>query len=203
VGIPGIAKSLTSVTLLLTPGFLSGQNDTPLTTKEKAEIRFWRIVNPMSVLGSTTGAAIEQWRDHPPEWGQGGAGYARRVGAGFGWITTQNMLGLLVDTKLHLDPRFRHSEKAGIWDRAWDAMVQNFVAYKDSGGRTINYSEFVGSYGAGFMSDAWYPAGSRGAGDALVRGTIGLGFNTMSNVAKEFWPDIKRLGREKILHRKP
>ena len=53
-------------------------------------------------------------------------------------------------TLTHASVDLRILESGG---RASDAIVQNFVAYKDSGGRTVNYSEFVGSYGAGFMSD--------------------------------------------------
>ena len=197
----GTAKLLISVFVCLAPGIACGQKDTPLTTSQKAEVRIGNIVNPWSLLGSITGAAIEQWRDHPPEWGQGGAGYARRVGSGLGWIAIQNMIGLELDVKMGMDPRYHPSHATKIWARARDAMVQNFIGYKDSGARALNYSEFAGSYGAGFLSDVWYPNGSRGFNDALVRGSIGLGFNSLSNVGKEFWPDIKRLAREKILHR--
>jgi hypothetical protein len=104
-----------------------------------------------------------------------------------------------MDDKLGLDPRFHHSDKTGFWPRALDAMGQTFAAYTDSGGRTFNVSEFAGVYGAGFLSDAWYPPGSRGVGDAVLRGSLSLGYNSASNVVKEFWPDLKRLGREKLL----
>jgi hypothetical protein len=193
---------LLSFGLLFTiPSLLCGQNDTPLTKEQKAEVRVWRIFNPLSLLGVTTGAAIEQWRDDPGAWGQGGAGYARRAGAALGFVSTQNMIALYMDDKMGLDPRFHHSHNTGIWPRARDAMAQTFVAYTDSGGRALNVSELAGVYGAGFLSDAWYPAGSRGVGDAILRGSLSLGYNSMSNVVKEFWPDLKHLGREKLLHR--
>jgi hypothetical protein len=193
---------LLSLGLLFTmPAVLYGQNDTPLSNEQKAEVRLWRIFNPLSLLGIAAGSAIEQWRDDPSSWGQGGAGYARRAGAALGFVASQNMIALYVDDKMGLDPRFHHSHNTGLWPRALDAMGQTFVAYKDDGGRTLNVSELTGVYGAGFLSDAWYPAGSRGVGDALLRGSISLGYNSASNVVKEFWPDFKRLGREKILHR--
>jgi hypothetical protein len=196
-----IAKLLSLGLLLAIPGTIYGQNDTPLTKEQKAEVRVWRIVNPLSLLGVATGSAIEQWRDHPSQWGQGGAGYARRAGASLGFVSSQNMIALYVDDKLGLDPRFHRSQNTGIWPRARDAMVQTFVATRDSGEKTLNISEFSGAYGAGFLSNAWYPVGAHGPGDALVRGSISIGYNTMSNVMKEFWPDFKRLGREKILRR--
>jgi hypothetical protein len=196
-----IGNLLTYSLLLTTPTLLCGQNDTPLTKEEKAEARIWRIFNPLSLLGVTTGAAIQQWRDDPSSWGQGGAGYARRAGAALGFVSAQNMIGLYFDDKLGLDPRFHRSEKTGFWPRALDAMGQTFVGYKDGGGRTFNVSEFAGAYGAGFLSDAWYPAGSRGVGNPLLRGSLSIGYNSASSVVKEFWPDLKRLGREKLFHR--
>lgn len=170
----------------------AAQIDTPLSPSEKAAIRVERMVNPVTMLYSLAGAGIGQWRDEPPEWGQGAGGVGRRFAASQGWKMTQNSLALGFDTALGLDPRFHHSQETRIWPRLRGAVLQTVVAYKDSGGRTFNFSEVGSSYGASFIANSWFPAHSNGVGDAVERGTIGLGLNTASNVVKEFWPDIRR-----------
>ena len=176
---------------------LSAQSDTPLSTSEKAVIRFERMIDPLTLLYSAAGAGIGQWRDEPPEWRQGAAGFGRRFAASEGWKVTQNSISLGFDKAFGLDPRFHRSNETRIWPRLRGAVMQTLVAYKDSGGRSFNYSEVCGSYGASLISNSWFPSHSNGVGDALERGTIGLSLNTASNVAKEFWPDIRR----KVLRR--
>ena len=166
--------------------------ETPLSASAKIETRFGHLVDPLTFVWSAAGAGIGQWRDSPPEWGQGAAGLARRFAASEGYKLTQNSLAIGFDTVLRLDPRFHPSHETGIWPRVRSAVGQTFFAYKDSGGRMFNYSEICSSYGAGLIANSWFPAHSNGGMNALERGTISLSLNTASNVAKEFWPDIRR-----------
>ena len=170
----------------------AAQIDTPLSPSEKATERVKRMVNPVTMVYSLAGAGIGQWRDEPPAWGQGAGGVGRRFAASQGWKITQNTIALGLDTTFGLDPRFHPSRESRMWPRLRGAMLQTVVAYTDSGGRVFNYSKVGSSYGASFLANSWFPAHSNGAGDALERGTIGLGLNTASNVTKEFWPDIRR-----------
>jgi hypothetical protein len=186
------------VTLLI-PGILvcggvlrASQIDTELSASDKAVIRLKRIVDPLSLVYSVAGAGIGQWRDEPAAWQQGAGGVGRRFAASAGWKATQNSLAIGFDTAFRLDPRFHPSRETGFWPRLRGALSQTLVAYTDSGGRTFNYSEVGSSYGASFLANSWFPAHYNGTGDALQRGTIGLGLNTASNVVKEFWPDIRR-----------
>jgi hypothetical protein len=170
----------------------AAQIDTPLSASDKAAIRLKRMVDPLSLVYSVAAAGIGQWRDEPPEWQQGAGGVGRRFAASQGWKMTQNSLALGIDTAFGLDPRFHPSRETRFWPRLRSAVSQTVVAYTDSGGRVFNYSEVGSSYGASFLANSWFPAHSNSAGDALERGTIGLGLNTASNVVKEFWPDIRR-----------
>jgi len=49
----------------------------PLSVREKARIFGHRIIAPTSLATSAFSSGIDQWRDSPPEWGQGMAGYGR------------------------------------------------------------------------------------------------------------------------------
>jgi hypothetical protein len=183
--------------LVVGPAIQGAEIETPLSASDKVTTRFGRLVDPLTFVWSAAGAGIGQWRDSPAEWGQGAKGLARRFAASEAFKVTQNSLAAGFDTALGLDPRFHPSHDSAIWPRVRSAVSQTFFAYKDSGGRMFNFSEVGGSYGAAFIANSWFPAHSNGGMNALERGTIGLGLNTASNVAKEFWPDIKR----KVFHR--
>jgi hypothetical protein len=79
--------------------------------------------------------------------------------------------------------------------RLWNAVSQSFIAYKDSGGQTVNVSEIAGNFGAGFIANSWEPHGENHVGDGLTRGALGLAYHTGKNVAREFLPDIFRRHR--------
>jgi hypothetical protein len=164
----------------------------PLSAKEKLEIRMRKIVSPMTQLGVLTGSAINQWRDEPSEWGQGWDGYATRVGSAEGIAVSYNAVAATSDMLFHLDPRYRRMPNAGVKARIWNAISQEFLAYKDSGGRTINVSTLAGSYGAGFIANTWEPPDHSKASDAIVRGTLSIASHTGGNVAREFLPDLFR-----------
>src|SRR6185312_4983540 len=130
----------------------------PLSAREKLEFRMRRMVSPMAQLGVLTGSAINQWRDEPAEWGQGWDGYGTRVASGEGVAVSYNAIVAVSAIALHLDPRYRRMPHATVKTRIWNAISQEFLAYRDSGGRTINVSTLAGSYGAGFIANTWEPA---------------------------------------------
>lgn len=76
-------------------------------------------------------------------------------------------------------------------------MSQSFVTRTDGGRRTLNVWALGSAYGVGFLSNVWCPATISTTGDALVRGSLGLALGTLSNVAAEFGPDVRR----KLFHR--
>ncbi len=79
---------------------------------------------------------------------------------------------------------------ATVRARLWNAVSQSFLAYRVSGGRTVNVSELAGNLGSGFVANTWEPAGSRSAMDGLDRGLLAIAFHTGKNVAREFLPDL-------------
>ena len=64
------------------------------------------------------------------------------------------------------------------------------VARMDTGHRTFNFSEWGGAAAAAAISNAYY-ADSRNAGDNVEKLLTAVATDAFSNVAKEFWPDIK------------
>jgi len=167
----------------------------PLTPEQKAKRRVLRLVEPVTLFSSAFGAGIEQWRNVPPQWGQGSEAYAIRFASVEGFTAAHNAVALGFDIAFHLDPRYRRLPQARFGPRLWNAVSQTFIANKDSGGRTINVSEIAGNFSAGFISNTWEPAGYNSTGDALTRGALGLAYHAAKNVLREFLPDLLHPGR--------
>lgn len=162
----------------------------PLTPKQKVKRRALRLVEPVSLVSAAFGSGIEQWRNIPPQWGQGTEGYAKRFASAEGYMAAHNTIALGFDLAFHLDPRYRRSGESGFLTRLKYAVKESFLAHKDNGGTMINVSEIAGSFGSGLMANAWEPRGYNTIGDGLERGAIGLAYHTLKNIGREFLPDL-------------
>ncbi|HVY91681.1 MAG TPA: hypothetical protein VHA14_02990 [Bryobacteraceae bacterium] len=164
----------------------------PLTAKEKLEARMRNMVSPMTQLGVLAGSAINQWRDEPAEWGQGWDAYGTRISSAEGVVVGYNSIAAISDITLHLDPRYRRMPTGTVKARIWNAISQEFLAYRDSGGRMINVSTLAGSYGSGFIANEWEPYDHSKVSDAILRGSLSVAAHVGGNVAREFLPDLLR-----------
>ncbi len=162
----------------------------PLTPGQKVHRRALRVVEPVTAFTSAFSASFDQWRDTPPQWGEGAEGFAKRFGSAEAMNASHNIIALGGDLAFHLDPRYHRMPNGTVRARLWNAIGQSFIAYKDSGGRTINVSELAGNLGSGFIANTWEPAGYRSAVDGLDRGLWAIAFHTGRNVAREFLPDL-------------
>ena len=162
----------------------------PLTPKQKVKRRALRLIEPVSLVSAAFGAGIEQWRNIPPQWGQGAAGYGKRFASAEGYMAAHNTIALGFDLAFHLDPRYRRSEQSGFFPRLKNAVMQTVIAHKDDGGTMINVSEIAGSFGAGLLANTWQPTGYNHFGDGIQRGGLGLLYHTAKNIAREFVPDL-------------
>jgi hypothetical protein len=139
-------------------------------------------------------AAISQAQDSEPGYGQGWGAYGKRFGAAFGDGAIENFwTGAIMPSVLKQDPRFYQSGEGGIWHRTGYAMSRVFVTRTDSGHNTFNASEIFGSaIAAGISTYTYHPSSERTLSNtASVWGTQ-VSYDTLTFVAKEFWPDVHR-----------
>jgi hypothetical protein len=148
---------------------------------------------PGSLLGKAAMSGLAQWRDDPPEWGQGMEGYGRRFASRVGQSTVDNSIRFGVGAALREDPRYFPSERKGVLPRLGHALASTFVTRTDSGGRTFAVSRFAGTLGSAFASNTWHPAGEDDTYHAFGRAGITLALDTGMNVVREFWPDVRRV----------
>jgi hypothetical protein len=163
----------------------------PLTFSERVKIYEHSFIEPESVIGPALGAGIGQWRDTPPEWGQGAGAYGKRFASGFGRSVISRTIAFGVATADREDSRFIPSNETGVWRRTRHAIVGTFVSRTPSGGRMPAFSRFVGVYSAGFIANAWEPRSQDDTAHALERGSTALLSSVGWHVFKEFWPDIR------------
>jgi hypothetical protein len=163
----------------------------PLTFGERVKIYERSFIHPESWIGPALGAGIGQWRDTPPEWGQGGDAYAIRFASGFGRSVISRTIALGVATVDREDSRFVPSNETGIWRRTRHAIVGTFVSRTPSGGSMPAVSRFVGVYSAAFIANAWEPRSQEDTAHALERGSTALLSSVGWHILDEFWPDIR------------
>jgi hypothetical protein len=139
-------------------------------------------------------AGISQAQNSEPGYGQGAQGYAKRYGAAFADGTIENyMTGAILPSLLHQDPRYYQLGRGGFWHRTEYAISRLFVTRSDSGQRQFNCSEICGGFISATISTySYHPSADKNLpNDLSVWGTQ-IGYDGISLVVKEFWPDIKR-----------
>ena len=169
----------------------------PLSTGEKASVFGHRMIAPSAFAKTAFTAGIDQAKDSPEEWGQGMAGYGRRFAHKYTNRGMENAFGFLVAAPLHQDPRYFRAEESGLVHRVLHAARSSFITRTDSGGESLAAWRLAGNFGAQVVSNAWRPERQRTISDTLHRGTVSIGYDVISNLLKEFWPDI----RQKVLRR--
>lgn len=137
-------------------------------------------------------AGISQIENSNPSFGQGLKGYAKRYAAGYGDQMIGNMMTEGVfPSLLHEDLRYFRLGVGGTWKRARYALTRILVTRTDSGNARFNFSEVLGNSVATAISNAYNPD-TRNASENLEKLGMQFGTDAISNVLKEFWPDIKR-----------
>lgn len=163
-------------------------NTEPLTLREKYRIALNRSIDPIEFVRIAAGAAIDQGRNYPREWGQGWDAFGVRMASGFGQQLVREQIEFGVWAIDHEDPRYRRSGLHGVWPRTKYAIVHTFLARRDDGSQIPAYSRFIGDYGAGFVSREWYPDRFHNVSQGIEAGSVSLGLDVGLNVAREFIP---------------
>jgi hypothetical protein len=165
---------------------------TPITSKQKLTIATKDTIDyPLFLLGGAL-AGLAQVSDEHPLFGQGVAGFAHRYATAYadqfvGNYMTEGILPIL----FHEDPRYFRRGHGPKKSRALYAATRIFVTKTDSGRSTFNFAEVVGNSVAAGVGNAYYP-GETHLLDNLSRLGQALATDAISQVLKEFWPDIKR-----------
>ncbi len=145
-----------------------------------------------NIVFAGIGAAFDQWRDRPGEWGQGWNAFGERYASHLGQYAIQRSIMFPVQAIDHEDTRYFRSKRKSFKGRIGDAFLHTVWRHDDSGGMMPAYSEFLGDYGAAAVSRLWWPQRFHTGSSIFVAGSDTLLIDAGINVLHEFTPDIKR-----------
>lgn len=149
--------------------------------------------DPFTFVFTSITAGIEQATNEKERYGQGLMGYSKRYGADFtDGFTNELFVTGLFPTLLHEDPRYYRLGHGSGWKRTAYALSRILITHSDSGASRINSSEFLGNIASGALSMTYYPQNERSVGGVFTRMSVEIGYDSLFNVLKEFYPDLKR-----------
>lgn len=199
-------------------GVTSRQNASPLSGREKFHLFAKSAFDPVSIGVVGVQAALSQGENEFPAYGQGAAGYGKRFGASFAdEVSSGFWSNYFYPVLLKEDPRYFRSGEGSVPRRIVYSVKQEFICHTDRGGRSFNFSNVLGAFTSGAISNAYYPGNSlirtipatattpaipvyendRGAVLTISRTVIALGYGTIGGLFVEFWPDI----HDKLFHK--
>ena len=168
------------------------QDYKPLPAGRKFKIAVEDSFDRGTVALAAAFAGEGQITNATPEFGQGVAGYGRYFATSYADLVIGNfMTEAIYPTLLHQDPRyFRRGTGSGL-SRLGYAAGQIFWTHRDKGGMEFNFSEIGGNATAVALSNVYYP-GSHDVSTAVSKFGLQIGVDMLSNILKEFWPDLNR-----------
>jgi hypothetical protein len=162
-------------------------NAPPMGVKQKFQLSFRSIIDPVSFLIVAGIAGAEQYQNVFPDYGGGLEGYGKRYGAALANHVSSNLLGKAVYPSIfHQDPRYFYKGKGSFRSRALYAMSAAVIARDDDGRWKPNYSNVLGNFSAGAISNLYYPESDRGASLVLLNGLADTGADAAANLVREF-----------------
>lgn len=128
------------------------------TPAERMDDYLERTVGIESLFNAAALAGLDQARDKPEGWRQGGSGYGQRLVSRMARIAIGNTLQLGVEAVLHEDSRYTPSERTGVQPRLADSLLHSFLIKTPNGRRAPP--------GDGWPR-RWAPDSSRGHGTRI------------------------------------
>jgi hypothetical protein len=98
---------------------------------------------------------------------------------------------------LKQDPRYYQLGHGEFWRRTEHAVSRVLITRSDSGRRQLNYSELGGGLTAAAISTySYHPQDDRGFGNVTSVWGSQMGWDAVTYMIKEFWPDLRKRSRK-------
>ena len=178
----------------------AGATPPPPTAKEAFKIATLNSFDYSSFIFVGITSALAEWTDAHPALGQGMPGFGRYYWRGFVDKTDGNYLVIFaLPTVLHEDERYYAMGEGKFLKRAVYAATRIIITPDYNGKNTLNASEIFGRGISQGISLSYYPSSDRTAGALAAKYGWAVGRDALTNVFREFWPDIAT----HVLHRHP
>jgi hypothetical protein len=162
----------------------------PPEAERSSPYRLWAV---STIGGALVGAAFGQLRNRPAGYGQEFGGYGKRFGADMARAASYNLFGpCLLASVTHQDPRF-YVQKQLLFSASLKYAASLLVMTRnDLGAPMVNYSGLFGPLAGETLANAYYPQGSRGVSNTLIRYAADMGWRFGGNLLRQYWPRINR-----------
>jgi hypothetical protein len=149
--------------------------------------------DPSAFLVAGVFAGVGMAQIQYPSFGHGAQGFGKYYGGAFADQAIGNLMSEgLFPVLLHQDPRYFIRGTGGFWNRTGYAISREFITRGDDSREHFNTSELAGNAVAAGISNAYYPAADRSFGTTANKWGQQIALDTLFNVAKEFWPDVRK-----------
>jgi hypothetical protein len=163
----------------------------PLTPGQKFKLMFKSTTDVYVFAFAAVTAGIGQAQNSHAGYGQGVEGYAKRFGANYVDTADGNFWGnAVLPVILHQDPRYFRLGHGSFTHRLLYSMSTTVMCKSDSGKWEPNYSNVLGNFISGGISNLYYPSSDRGV-EQTVQSALTVTAEGMIGAALiEFWPDV-------------
>jgi hypothetical protein len=176
----------------------SRQNAPALTGGQKFHLFVKSAFDPFQFALAGFQAGVGQATNSFPGYGQGAAGFGKRFGASFADQLSSNFFSnYAYPVLLKEDPRYFRLGQGTIKHRILYSLAQEFVTRTDKGTRRFNFSNVLGAFSTGALSNVYYPQDSRGFGLTMSRSALSLAYGSAGGLIDEFWFDVN----QKLFHK--
>ena len=164
-----------------------------LEIKDKFFLFLHDSVDPETILSAGFDAGISQGENDDPSFGQGGKGYAKRLGVSYvDEVQFRFFKEFAYPTIFSEDPRYYRMGQGPVRRRFLHAVAHSVVAYNDHSRPMFNFSEWVGEISAISLGNLYHPGARRGFAPAAQNLAFDVGLDIGYDELREFWPEIAR-----------
>ncbi len=180
--------------LFIIPNFRAASVDAklpPMTAKEEIKLVLQDSFDYSSFIYVGIVAGIGQAENSYPQFHQGAAGYGR-----YYWHSLADAVGenafteFLIPYPTHEDPRYYTLGRGGFARRMVYSVSRLAITRDNNANNTINFAEIVGAGASAGISTLYYPSEYATWTKTGQKWLVQLAVDGISNVAKEFWPDV-------------
>jgi hypothetical protein len=188
--------------LFIVPNFRSVTADEklpPMSARQKFKLVLDDSFDYSAFIEVGILAGVSDIHKSEPAFGHGAAAYGRYYWHSFADTVDGNLMTeFLVPVATHEDPRYYTLGHGGVLKRATYSITRLVVTRSDHGSPTPNFAEIAGNGAASGISNLYYPRADRDWTKTGQRWVLQVGIDGLSNLVKEFWPDIN----DKLFHDK-
>jgi len=158
---------------------------------------FKRLYSVHALTSTLPAALVEQVHDWPDQWGKDRLGFEKRIASLYGQFVIGVGLEEAVKAIHYEDTRYRRLGHGNFFRRTAHAVTDTVAARRQDGSRTPAWSLAANAYGSWGIATLWSPREYRTAASLVEWGSTGMGTFAVTNLAREYWPDIKGILRRK------